>query len=42
MKSINLRILKFVQNEMEQPNDDATGDWLDAIIVAVDYYKRLK
>lgn len=42
MKPIGWNTLKFVQNEMEPPNDDVTGDWLDAIIVAADYFRRLE
>lgn len=42
MNPINWDMLKFIKNELEEPNDDTTGDWLDAIIVAADYFSRLQ
>lgn len=41
MKPMNWDMLKYVQTEMDQPNETTTGDWLDAIIVAMDYFKDL-
>lgn len=39
MNSINWDILKYVQSNIDPPSAETTADWLDAIIVAMDYFR---
>lgn len=34
--------LKFIQNDIEPPNEDITADWMDALVVAMDYFRSLE
>lgn len=41
MEPVNWDILKYVKNDIDPPTD-VTADWLDAIVVAMDYFNTLK
>lgn len=39
---IKWEMLQYVDSELDQLNNEATADWLDALIVAMDELKRLE
>ena len=43
MKPMSWDILKYVKDSIDPPTDDGfTGDWLDAIVVAMDHFNDMK
>lgn len=42
MNAMSWDILKYIQKNIDPPSDEITGDWLDAIVVAMDYFKSLE
>lgn len=43
LKPMDWEILKYVQQNIDPPDDEGIkGDWLDAIVVAMDYFKALE
>lgn len=42
LKPISWDTLKYVQKEMDPPVEHTTADWLDALVVAMDYFQNLE
>lgn len=39
---ISWNTLKFVQENIDPPNESITADWMDALVVAMDYFQNLE
>lgn len=42
MEPVSWDTLNYIHNSIDPPADNVTADWLDAIVVAMDYYKTLE
>lgn len=42
MEATNWKMIRYVEKSIDPPNDSITADWLDGIVVAMNYLKSLK
>lgn len=42
MASMNWDMLNYVKKSIDPPNENETADWIDGIIVAMDYLKKVE
>lgn len=42
MEATNWKMIKYVEKSIDPPSDSITADWLDGIVVAMNYLKSLK
>lgn len=40
MKFVDWEMLKYVNKSIEKPSGEHTGDWIDGILVGMDYIKN--
>lgn len=42
MNPVTWNTFDFIQNNIDPPSDDITADWMDALVVAMDYFTNLQ